>query len=293
MKWGTLLGSWGDVIVQLGIFRERVGVGGVIFYGGDPALVEFLEAQDCVTEVRWTVPKPNEFQNTLNLAWNEATYLEALTIMLEGTGVDPEDVEHTQLKAIHSATWDNIIPIYKGLKLPEECTAWAKSMVKHLPRPIFLIQPYSIRTNGWLAHWPYWGNLLQWLFADRDATYIVCGSGWGTELFEPVSNVINLVNQTPSQAFVFALASECEGVITTSNSLAHYSVSQEIPCVTLCARNSAEPNSVFNKTLICPTNDVISYFTSPVEVAFRLQKRFGLWPDLSTCGDAHFFILSD
>ena len=51
-KWGTACGVWGDIIVGLGLFLDRVGKGNILYLGNSDEIVEFLECQPFINKVK-------------------------------------------------------------------------------------------------------------------------------------------------------------------------------------------------------------------------------------------------
>jgi hypothetical protein len=81
-------------------------------------------------------------------------------------------------------------------------------------------------------------------------------------------DTISLYNEIPSMMHIFALARYATGVITTSNSLAHWCQIDDIPCLVICNRKSTRQNYIFRRVLNWPTIDFVE-FLDDVEFAFN------------------------
>ena len=114
-------------------------------------------------------------------------------------------------------------------------------MTQDLPRPFFLLQPISLNTVRANAHWPYWQDLIHWMIHDKDKHFLLAGLNWESNPYAGLGNVTNLVDKCPSQAHVFALAQISDGVITTSNSLAHFATCQGLKTIVCANKTSTNP----------------------------------------------------
>ena len=174
-------------------------------------------------------------------------------------------------------TWGGDIAFAYDLDLPEEARTWARDIVQSLPRPIFVVQPFSINTNALVEHWPYWNELLMWFAHDSDKQFIICGAGWDASRFNGINNVIPMVNKTPTMYHVFALAELADGVISTSNSLGHFCVSQRIPAIVCCATHSNTPTSFWNKTIRAPNIKLLNHHTKLATACYVAKEQFNIW----------------
>jgi hypothetical protein len=281
MKWGVLTGNWGDVICSLAFFQQEIKSGGIIYYGHlGAAMVEFLMQQDGVQDVK-LVPYSQSIEvirkYRLEIIGRKITE-ETKVDLIKGLDIAPEDVTSAYVDHEADALWEAEIPHAENLKLPDHVTEWAQDLASTLPKPLVMIQPYSVNTNGIWEHWPYWRMLLRWIIGDQTKHFLICGKGWDTFRLKGLSNVTCLVDRTPSQMHVFALAEHCESVISTTNSLAHWCIAKKIKSVFCAARYDNEPQTFWYKALRAPTTRVFTRFTAIARVAYGISEFLDIWP---------------
>jgi len=239
----------------------------------------FLECQDFITEVRITYPKsPLEANETMRALWRPETYDVGLRTVLGNSGVQPEQVVDTTPGFKYSVNYENDIPIARNLNLPEDVRLWAKQIMDSLPRPCIIVQPYSFRTNPLTGHWPYWSELLNWILHDFGKHYVLVGHGWDDSKYHGMSNITCMVGKTPSMMHVFALAELADAIITTSNSLGHFCVSQRLKTAVCAARGSSDPKWYWNKIVNGDDVKVFSFFSKVQTVCFSMKELFDIWP---------------
>lgn len=279
MKWGTAIGNWGDVICSLGFFQERLGTGGIVYYGGTHGMEDFLKCQPFITELKVTRHKDvPEFQATMQALWTPSQYEQGLLTVLGNTGVNPEDVVNTALSFDESRNYNRNYPIVQNLNLPQEAREWAKEMSKSLPRPFYVVQPYSINTVNLNGHWPYWWEYIRWLIQDKSKHFVTVGKDWDDEPLKTFNNTTCLVKKTPTMCHVFALAELSDGVITTSNSLAHFCVASGIKTIVCGNVRNTDPNDFFTKIIQGDNIKLFSYYSKPLKVFFATKEFFDIWP---------------
>ena len=207
-----------------------------------------------------------------------ATFERGMASILKDKPFSPQLFEPTSaLMDFNNAKLEDI-PIAKNLTLPQECYEWANRMASQLSDDFFIVQPYSINSTTKEAHWPHWHELIQWISGDFSQDYVLAGNNWDSHLYQGMGHVKNMVNHFPTVCHLYALAEKSKGVITTSNSLAHWCVSQNVPVTVIANIVSSEPNYFFRKVI---HGDCVIYFTyySPFQrVVFSLNERWGIWP---------------
>jgi hypothetical protein len=282
-KLGTTCGTWGDIIVNLGYFLNEIKEGKILYLGNNLQIMKFLEIQPFIKDVirietdelswqkywiytvfKQTFPDDIHYKIT-----TEAPFIKA--------GYDPKNFEITHL-TFEDTKVDAPIYQWHGVKLPEDVKAWAEEMASKLPNEFYLFQPYSFNSNNPLQHWPDWNYLCGLITARTNKKLVLIGNDWEPRI-EELSNkilsndLISLYNNTPSMLHVFALARHARGIITTSNSLAHWCQIDDLPCSVICNKKSSKQNYIFRRVLNWPTLDVMHYETD-VESAFnRISEK--------------------
>ena len=264
--WGTSFGAWGDMLCGLAYFRKRIGEGNIIYYGKNVGIPKFLAAQPFIGEVIHVVPKDTAsykhfIERDVHMYQPEEA---ALLPMLEGTGFGVGDVVRTHLE--QNVLYAETVELWEGGLLPGDVRAWAARTAEGLPKRFYIVQPFSLNSNSYSNHWPGWGGLMNRLLAQTAQRYVLVGhevedclskTGIGVRDRAKHPYLTDLTNECPSMMHLFALASHAQGVITTSNSLAHWCQNQGLPCVVLCNSTSSRPDYFFRKVLNTPTLKVL------------------------------------
>lgn len=283
-RWGICLGPWGDVICALGHFQAAMPSGGMVYVGYLQGVDKFLAAQDFIEEVKVVRPEDREeYSHCVRLMWNRdpAARREGIARVLSGTGIDPDVVEDTNLNYGFSGYEPAPIPIASGLKLPPECNAWADDVVRHLPRPLYLLHPYSINTNRRDEHWPHWTDFMNWLAHDQSKHYITCGLQWSDSAFAKLSNFTRMVGRTPTLMHLLALADRSDAVITTSNSVAHYCAATSKKALVLSVERNSEPTEYFKHVLKGENMLVFNKFSTFWTVCLESKTFLDIWPEVT------------
>jgi hypothetical protein len=291
-KWGTTNGVWGDVIVGLGYFLDKIKEGRILYLGNNDQIIQFLNCQPFITEVK-KLPVIDErewqkywmytvFNQTFKEDPNFKSYPEEPFIKA-GMSKDSFKITHLTLEDSRITA-----PIYQwhGVKLPRDVKDWAKNVAKTLPKEFYLFQPYSFNSNSPTDHWQDWNALAHYITTRTNKKLVLVGHNWipkmeslSSAMFDP--KIISLYNQAPSMLHIFALARYATGTITTSNSLAHWCQIDDLPCMVICNRKSTRPNYIFRRVLEWPTlkfiefeDDVDFAFNKVSEDVFGLSKFF-------------------
>jgi hypothetical protein len=278
-KLGTACGVWGDIIVGLGYYLDRIKEGKIIYLGNNDDIVKFLNCQPYIKNVQ-KIPVPVEMD------WKKYWLYTVFSITY------PDDQRYTtfpeepflkagydksSFKITHLTQNDCLpeAPIYQwhGVKLPNDVKAWAAEMASKLPEEFYLFQPYSFNSNNPLDHWQNWDGLCHLITKRTNKKLVVIGNDWLPKIDQYSQNIlgsktISLYNETPSMLHIFALARHAKGVITTSNSLAHWCQIDNLPCTVICNRKSTRKNYLFRRVLEWPTISFVE-FNDDVDVAFN------------------------
>lgn len=279
MRYGTAIGNWGDVICSLGFFQERLGHGGIVYYGGTPGMQEFLECQTFIDDVKITRHKNiEEFQLTMQNLWTPELYQQGLLTILGNTNVHPDDVINTALDFNESTNYNTKYPIVRNLVLPQDAREWAARIAQDIPRPFYLLQPYSINTVNKEAHWPHWWEYILWLIRDQNKTFVTVGRDWDDTPLTQFNNTVCLAHKTPTMCHVFALAELSDGIITTSNSLAHFCTAQNLNAIICGNIRNTDPKDFFTKIIQGDTVKLFSYYSKLIKVCYATKEIFDVWP---------------
>ena len=268
-KYGTACGVWGDIIVGLGYFKNIIGKGEILYLGNNQQIIDYLNCQDFITNVIKLNVDEDDWKNY----WVYTVFKKALEHNKEYTA-EPKDPFYKfgykdsqfDLTHLHFELAQPDQPIYQweGKKLPEYAEEWAREKSKELPDKFYLYQPYSFNSNNPKNHWPHWNSLTGHINNYTNKNLVLIGHNWlsgidkySKNMFHP--KIINLYNQVPSMLHIFALAKYAKGVITTSNSLAHWCQIANIPCVVICNNKSSRPEYIYRRVLEWPTITCINH----------------------------------
>ncbi len=272
-------GTWGDVICELG-YVQKHELKNLVYYGGDyPVMYDFLRSQTFIDRLEIARCKDLKHFISINqMLMRKSTFEQGMEKVLEGKNLSPGVFIPTTAIMDDNSAESNQIPIAHNLRVPDECYVWADQMASQLGEDFFIIQPYSINSTTLAAHWPHWHELIQWLAGDFSRDYVIAGSGWDSKIYQGFVHMRNMVDQFPTVCHLYALAERSRGVITTSNSLAHWCVSQRIPVTIIANIISSEPNYFFRKVLQGDHVHNFTYYASLQRISFALHERWGIWP---------------
>ena len=278
-EWGIVTGAWGDVICELG-YVQRCGVEKLLYFGPEnPVMYEFLKSQNGIKDFDAVICKDRQNFHAINrLLMYQSTFYQGMAKMLSEHRLIPEQFVATTTVFDANNKWDKDVPIARDLKLPKECHEWADEIIRQIDGDFFIIQPYSINSTTLSAHWPHWHELIQWLAGDFGNQYVLSGVGWSADVYPSMSHFHNMVDKFPTICHMFALAMRSKGVLTTSNSLAHWCVSQYIPATVMMNVISSEPTYFFSKVIQGGHIQGFTYYASLQRVCFALHERWGIWP---------------
>jgi len=242
-SWATVAGAWGDVFCCVGKIRAMMADKemesiGVIFYGKDPKIADWLRAQPWCREVLAIIePDKKEMERVFarlcqcRPEHGRQMFYELLESK-RGVVVTSE-IAFTQLCLAREEE-----PQYwTGAVLPKEAHEWAESVKPS--GDFLLLNPLSLASNKLGDHWPHWwredGAIFWLLGASRVPVVMVAEQ----EIPWPEHpRLVNLTGQSRSMMDVLALAEKSSGVITTGNNLGIYAPIGGIPAVVVMARTA-------------------------------------------------------
>lgn len=241
--WATVAGAWGDVFVAAGNIRammaeqglEQVGV---IFYGKDKKIAEWLHLQPWCREVI-SIIQPDQKEMTKvygRLCQSKPAHgRQAFHDLLGQRGVTVTGpIAFTQLCLAE----DRPPQFWHGAVLPEEAHQWAE---ENVPLEKFLLlNPLSVASNRMRDHWPHWSEAITWLLSVTRVPVVLVGE-------QPIEwpahpRLVNLSGQSRSMMDVLALCERSAGVVTTGNNLGIYAAIAEVPAVVVAARTLVKGN---------------------------------------------------
>lgn len=280
-RYGLVNGTWGDVICGLGYFQREFPEGGnIIYYGSVKYISEFLSAQSFIHDLVCIEPRTYEdYSETLQLLWHPEHVDEGVARVLAGSRITKDQVVNTTVKFDFAREYETEnLPVASHLQIPDHASDWAADFARNLGRPFYILQPYSINTVGERSHYPYWRDVIEWIVRDKSKHFVIVGRGWPASIYEGFENVTNLVDKAPTMSHVFGLSNHSAGVITTSNSLAHWCVSQSISTACIATMRSSEPTHFFHRILKGDHITVFGYYNKVMPILFHLRERWSIWP---------------
>jgi hypothetical protein len=278
-NWAFAIGNWGDTLAAIGTTeavlrrsgRERIGM---LHFGPDPAISRFLAAQPWCTEARWIKPDSHQhYCQVVALACDPRVPAERwMPELFQPHGIDWRTVAATQLQ--WRAYDPEIFTRPHGLELAPEARQRAAELRASLGSArdrVYLLHPRSTDSCTWQGHWFYrrLASSLEYLLESTPHTYVLTGRGWSCPIRHP--RLVDLVGRQDSMMDVLALAERCDGMITTSNSLSMWSVTQEIPAVVCQNHGYGDPNSLFWRWTAQYPNMIVRYHDDLN--AFRVRCR--------------------
>jgi len=253
--WALAIGNWGDVLACFGNALAADALPfGVLYAGPYPEITAWLRRQPGVAEVieiQFPEGRTRTGEGSYQLLCEVACvqyrpaveWLAWLVQDMGGLDIPLENIITTHIGASHS---DHMIPQYfHRTVLDWTAHQWAESQLRSRRGPRrYLLHPISTESCPEDNAWPHWGAAINWLLAETPHLYFLTGYGWDGNRFGEHERLVNLVNQSPTMEHVFALAEQCDGVITTSNSLSMWGVVRQIPTLVSC---NSHMNSYFTR----------------------------------------------
>ena len=260
--WGSCAAHWGDVLCSLALFRDQIGEGNIAYYGSMPEIVEFLHAQPYIHQVKWILGEDKSF----NHWWSQETLgLNPQSIVIDPThnwqdvfvenGIPSKSLIRTHL---HKEWIDGPISFLDSVSLPMEATEWADRFRQTLPEDFLVLNPFSFASTSYSMHWPLWGVFMREMcsFTPKPLKWVLVGHQWHTKAIHDHpgenDNIVDMVDQIPKMMYVLALANMARGIMTTSNSLAHWGAVNSLPTSVMCNMRSSVPEYYFRRILNHP-----------------------------------------
>lgn len=273
-EWATVAGNWGDVMCCMGNvnqFRMSNGINevGILYYGRDAAISQWLEAQDGVREVRSVVhaDKDQMERNYALISQSKAHHgPDRFRAVFEEAGLEfPKNVAYTHLCLSEPRRCN----YWQNPKLSPQATDWAD--MQELPSPFIVLNPVSIASNKWEDHWPFWREAMLWCVQNLNCHIVITGQN--DIPYPPFDNVTNLSGKTRTMQDLLALAHRSDGIISTSNNLGIYSPIAGIPSVIVCAATCRKETFYF-KWQTHQTVSQIPFEDSMTEFIQAVTERF-------------------
>lgn len=265
----TALAAWGDTFAACGniirLLRETdTDQVGVLHWGFDPHIATFLNAQPWVREARNIRPaSPAEYNslvlNTLFSDTPKKVWGFPLTVR---SGIPLKEITPTHVN--YKLMQKPIINRWHDAVLPEREFEIARDILNTVvpagTKKLCLLNPISLQSVKNENHWPFWDEAVQWLLAETDYTFILTGHKWNNpNHFGEHPRLINLVNKTPTNMSVLALAQIIGRNVTTCNSLSLWNTMQRIQSVVCNNKAMIDPNYYFRLWISVSNNRVVQY----------------------------------
>lgn len=290
-RWYTVIGSWGDALCCLGNIRACTDAAQILHYGFDPEIAPFLLRQRGVAAVRAVRPESDTayraVQEKIARPGNQPADWPEVYVP---AGLGPGDLLCTHLSSERME--EPTLPrVYNLLSAPYAVRRQAERQVGQARRrggqPVVLLHPYSMNSVAAWLHWPHWAEAIAWLLAETPYTYLLTGQDWQADLkahpdaarwpflSEGHPRLVNLLDTLPSMPHLFALAEACDGVITTSNSLALWSTCQHLDGLILCNGLTSYPGNYFRRWFDVPSQRVLEW-TAPLEAFVACMRGWSV-----------------
>lgn len=269
-----IAGTWGDVQAGLGnhqhIMAELNQVSGdVLYFGPVRGLADWLRIQPGVRSV-FDIRSPGPVSGIptdpeRREEWWPRLRQKLLTVATYDLGVEYiyrlGAISAEDLWPCHvDFTLQERLPVHRPeLRTAPELTAWAKEALDGIGSRLVLFQPRSETSCLWEGHWPCWHQAAHYLAEEWKLLF--CGKGeFDGNLFGAHPQIIDLVNQTPSMPHLFALAEQCERIVTTSNALSLYAAAKGIPAVVCCNTTHRRPEQFFTRFAAAPSSRIVEHW---------------------------------
>lgn len=276
--WATVAGAWGDVFCCCGNIKEILADKelesiGVIYYGRDAKIADWLRMQPWVREVIAIVqPDVDEMTRVFGylcqckphhgrVMWQQM--LKENNIEIEGT------ITYTQLCLAEKRS-----PKYwTGAVLPKASVDWAASITSKIEGPFLLLNPLSIASNKMKDHWRFWSEAMVWLLENTRVPVVMVGEN-PIPGFEAYRYLVDASGQSKSMCDVLALAELSSGIISTSNNLAHYSTICEKKSVIVAARTLGT-DTFYHRWNEAPSIEMVEFVDNMQIFENAVRKQFG------------------
>lgn len=220
--------GWGDMFIDyknICLIERQVNV---IFYGYDEYIPKLLEFQDNIEKVVHLVPESREKYARTPIESGSTVWVKKIC---EQVDVDPREVTWIHRSRTHKINRDI------DIRLPPRDFK--------LEKPSLLFNPFSIQSVNLDNHCPLIPEVLPWL-VEQGWNIVLTGQKVFDHVYygphpwplpieneNEVNNLQNLVGKTESLIDVLHIANQCEGIISTSNCLAHWSIMTNKPAIIL------------------------------------------------------------
>lgn len=251
VKHVTAFGHWGDVFCCCGVIKEYLRQSGqekanALYVGPDMNIARWLGEQPFIQSV--IALKSSNEDDGYKKFWGATTKPGStvktwLPYLWENYSPLPGLDDYTETH-INYGWWETMggfpAQVWHGGYLPSSAHLTAQEILRdNLPirtGKVYHIHPVSTWSELAGNHWAHWLAAIEWLVEKTPHTYLL--TGLEQMKFLPKSpRLINLIGKTATNLDVLALSSYCDGVISTPNSVAIWSVVAEQKC--LCIGNKA------------------------------------------------------
>lgn len=269
MKRFALVGAPGDVICGLGSAMLHPDFSfktpdDFLYIGYSEDIAEFVRAQEFCNSCESVIVGGDGYKEAEFALTRQLPPQQSCEAYLRHMGLPVEDIYLTHIG--EQAKRDYRILRWKNPKLPQAARDWAKTIIflTTEDKPSFLLHPYSFQSNELNTHWGHWVQAILWLAHEHgDKRFFLTGQGFEHKF--KADNIVDLVGKLPTFMELLALADLCDGIISTTNCLSHWSILTEKPTVSACVWGMSQPWYYFRKWVDCPPNALVE-FTDPLSV---------------------------
>jgi glycosyltransferase involved in cell wall biosynthesis len=275
----TAAGNWGDVFCCVGNIKRKMAEHnlskiGVIFYGSDSRIADWLKLQPWCREVMPLIEKDRAEMTRVfgRMCQCRPIHGEPILRDLLRESVCPQ-LAKSEIAFTHLCLSEPRQPNYwDGAVLPNEAREWAEERAEQIGEPFLLLNPLSLASNPMANHWPYWSEAIDWLTRDANCPVVLIGE-------QPIEwpdapRLFNLSGRTPSMMHVLALAELSAGVISTANNLGIYAPIAHIPTVIAITRTCG-PETFYHRWMETDDVTLVEFGDAFCDFKEAVRDRFG------------------
>lgn len=238
--WTTVHGGWGDAIANYGnivafLKESNQDKANVVFFGLDKEIIPFLKAQKHIDKVQHLkITSISEYPYYTTLAMCDFPVYTRIT----GLHDNFPNLVPTHISNFYLIENPKLCNRIFNLELPPQKLEWES--VLPLNEPFIVFQPFSCHSCVSDLHWPYWLEALNFILENISLKIVLIGeikSNYDSRFLFPYvehPNLVNLVGQTPNMSDVFHIVNKSVGVVSTSNGLSMYTVTNKKPNLVIC-----------------------------------------------------------
>ena len=269
LQYFSNIGLWGDAILSLGIAKALGGDDINILHAGPLAeeIGDFIREQTFVASCKTLLvpygPEWNQFFHRNHYELRQFPD-KPLIDMFEQARINSKWISRGHLDT-ESCRFRGQPFHWSGVKLQSKYWQEANTLfskineIRSPEQKVILLNPLSISSSGVSDHWSIdnWNDSLCFLLNNTPHLYILVGPN--TQTIGSHSRLIDFTKSTSNNQTVFALSQICNGIITTSNSLAMFVAVSGSRALVVGNKPLKNTSSPFRKFLNQPNIEILDY----------------------------------